>query len=338
MMTQITEGKMMDLESTQNLIRQGKVLVISGNDALLSQLPRGSWIGGTANYFYIKGEGGKVEQNQLFVSDFSAEMSNFKILTYSKESIHRVCLNGFENGINFLILPTFSDIHVSFGLNAPYYEKQYINPLIGLIAGGDFDETLNGRRAKIFSGITGESYTEYGVVLHGSLPQNKVARLEIVNVFEPDENQSVIEVDKTSFRVENCKIDGKPRNLYDFFKEIHWDIRYPIVTDYHGAIINASILKEDEQNRSVLFTAPLFKGKKYTFSKKFDSYANLFKERVKTAFEKEKRIIYNCNCLYNYFYGELEKNDIGLTGTTSWGEIGFHLMNQTFTYLAVDEY
>ena len=336
-MTQINEGKLMDLESAKELINQGKTLVISGNDSQLEKLPKGNWIGGTANYYYIKGETGRVDKEMVFVSDFTSELENFKILTYNKDTIKQICLQGFENGFNFLILPAFSDIHVSFGLNAPYYEKQYINPLIGLISGGDFDETTSGTRAKVYNGITGESYLEYGIALHGSLPKNKVARLEIVNVFEPEEKEPVIEVPKTAFDITDCLIDGKPANLYDYFRNADWDIRYPIVTSYNGAILNSSIIKMDDEERKVLFTAPLFKGQSYKFSKRFDSYANLFKEKVKIAFEKETKVIYNCNCLYNYFYGELDKHDLGLSGTASWGEIGFHLMNQTFTYLAIDE-
>lgn len=336
--TKITENKMLDLSSTIALIKQGKPLVISGNDELLEQLPTGNWIGGTANYFYIKGKGGRVEKDMLFVTDFSDIAKEFKITVYKELELKNVCTNGFENGFNFLILPYARNIHFSFSLNAPNYEDQFINPLIGLVAGGDFDEVKEGRLSQVFNGATGEVYTDDGVAMHCSLPDNKVARLEIINVFEPKEEDVVFEVPENSFSVGTCLINGKEASLYDFFKEIEWDIRFPIVANYGGAIINIAFFMFDDEKKEVVFAAPLFKGYQYKLSNSFESYSELFHKRVQKVFEQETNVVYNCNCLYNYFYGELEKHDIGFSGPTTYGEIGFQILNQTFTYLAIDEY
>ncbi len=148
----------------------------------------------------------------------------------------------------------------------------------------------------------------------------------------------MVEVEEDSFAVGDCLIDGKPANLYDFFKERSYDTKYPLLSDYSGAIINASVQRLDDENKKVIFWNPLFKGREYTTAKKFDNYADVFKAKLEEVLKYETNIIYNCNCVGNYFYGELDKHDIGITGAGSFGEIAYGLLNQTFTYLVIDEH
>lgn len=336
MKTNIQDNKLMDVQSTSKLIRKGRVLVLSAEEDLLCQLPRGNWIGGTIPYFYFKSANGRMDKENIFVSDFSDLVTNFTISVLDEQSLKNVCTNGFDNGFNFLILPALRDIHLSFALNSPNYDNLFQNPLMGLIAGVDLNEFTKGRLSKVFNGLTGESFTENAVVLHAGLPPEKVARLEIVNVFEPADD-ILIEVDQDTFVVGTCQINGKATNLYEYIKANNIDISYPLVCDYVGATINVSFQRLDDEKKEVIFYAPLFKGKKYTTSKKFKSYTEMFAEKVKDVFKKETNIVYNCNCILNYLHGDLDMYSIGFSGATTFGEVAYHLLNQTFIYLTIDE-
>lgn len=330
------KNQLLNFEETVKLIKDGNKLVISAEEVLLDKLPPGNWIGGTIPYFYIKGEKGKMDKESLFVHDFTDIAEDYKILTYNKEGLQEICQNGFNNGFHFIILPALQKIHLSFALNSPDYNDLYLNPLVGLVAGVDLDEFANGRKSKVYNGETGESFDDSAVVLHVELAENQVARLEILNVFD-QESSPVIEVQSDSFTISDCLIGGKEGNLYDFIKETGYDTRYPFTSDYAGALINASIQRLDDDKKEVVFYAPLFKGKKYYPAKHIENYAELFREKVTSLQVNEDQMIFNCNCILNYLYGNLEENDIGFSGVATFGEVAYNLLNQTFTYLVIDE-
>lgn len=335
--TKIQENQFLDVQATSKLIKKGHILVLSADENLFKQLPRGKWIGGTTPYFYLKSEMGRMDKDHIMVSDFTDVVKKFKITKYDAPSLKNICKNGFENGFNFMILPALRDIHYAFALDSPNYENLFQNPLIGLIAGAELEEFSKNGLSKVINGETGESYTDSAVVLHVELFAKKVARVEIINVFEPS-YEVFIEVEEDTFIVKDCIINGEKANLYDYLKENNIDISYPLVADCSGITVNVSFQRLDDEKKEVVFYAPLFKGKKYTTSIKFDSYANAFARKLKIALHRESNIIYNCNCILNYIYGELDKNDIGFSGATTFGEIAYNLLNQTFTYLVIDEY
>ncbi|GCC53443.1 hypothetical protein SanaruYs_36870 [Chryseotalea sanaruensis] len=330
----VQESKLLDIRTATELILGGRVLVISGDENLLERLPKGNWIGGTIPYFYLKNECGRMDKSKVFVTDFTESINDFKILTLDEETLSSICLTGFDNGFNFLILPALQSIHYNFALNVRHYEDLYKNPLIGLVAGTSLEENKN--LSKTFNGYLKESSTTQAVVLQCSLLPSKVARIEIVNVFEQSDD-FYIEVFEDTFKVKDCLINGDWINLYQFIKDKEVDISYPLICDYSGASVNVSFQLLVNETKEVVFYAPLFKNKRYYFSKKLDSYQQSFQAKIAEVLERETLIIYNCNSILNYLFGELHKNDIGFSGATTFGEIAYCLLNQTFTYLAIDE-
>jgi len=337
MKTSIQESKFLSITEVSTLIKQKRILILSGEEELLAQLPKGNWIGGTNPYFYFKDKAGCMDKTQIMVSDFTDLITDFRIQTFDNSELKDICKLGYKNGFNFLILPALQDIHYSFALNAPQYQNLYTNPLIGIIAGVDLAEFAQGRLSKTFNGTLQKNYTDKAVVLQAKLPSEQVARVEIINVFEPT-NDITIEVQENTFTVRDCLINGKLTNLYDYIQNSQMDISYPLVCDYAGATINVSFQRLNPDNKEVIFYAPLFTGNQYTTSKKFESYTSVFHQKVEAVFENERNIIYNCNCILNYLYGQLDKSHIGFSGATTFGEIAYHLINQTFTYLAIDEH
>lgn len=333
---QVQKNQLLDFDATVELINQGRKLILSGDASQLSKLPKGNWIGGSIPYFYLENEKGRKDLEHIYVSDFSDLLEDFKIVTYNQDNIQDVSKNGFENGFNFMILPALRDIHLSFALNVPHYENLYQNPLIGLIAGVDLELLEQGILSLTYNGQQLEKYTDQAVVLHAKISDALVARLEIINVFEPS-NDISLEVEADGFIVKECIIDGVKTNLYDYIKTRELDISHPLVCDYAGASINVSFQRLDDEKKEVIFYAPLFKGKKYTTAKPLESYVGAFKEKARSVLTRESNVVYNCNCILNYVYGELDQHSIGFSGATTFGEIAYQVLNQTFTYLALDE-
>ncbi len=330
------KNQFLTLQETITLIEENKVLVISADDTLLQQLPKGNWVAATIPYFYFEGEKGKKDTTKLIVSDFTEIISNFKIITYKEYELYNFVSNSFENGFNFIVMPALTPIHLSFALEAPIYTDLYKNPLTGLIAGDDLDEFDENQVSKVYNGLLGESYNENAVMLHAELPSNKKARVEIVNCFVPD-TSCTIRVEEDTFRVTDCTIDGEKDNLADYFIRTNYDTRFPITCDYGDKIVNVGIQNIDKEKREVVLYGPMFDVYNYHLSFKIPDYPKVFKQKMKELEETEKNMIYNCNCIQNYVNGELDQQTTGFTGAATFGEIAYQLVNQSFTYLALDD-
>ncbi len=334
---QSTNYQIKTIEETNELIQSGNYLVVSGEEDILKQLAKGNWIGATMPYFYIENEKGRNEKEKVFVFDYTKLGVEFKIESYDRKTLPLIYQQGFSNGFNFIILPALSDIHLDFALESLNYPDIFSNPLIGLVAGADLDEFNKGRKAKTFMGKTLSISEDKAVAIHVRLEESKVARLEIINVFE-QQDTPVFEFFDDSFVVKDCLINGEKKNLYDYIKQNNYDVQYPLISDYAGALINVSFQKTDSKNKEVIFYAPVFKDKKYYPAKKIDSYADLFKEKLQNLQEDKTKIVFNCNCVLNFTYGNLENNEIGFSGVATFGEIAYQLLNQTFTYLVIDDH
>jgi hypothetical protein len=172
-------------------------------------------------------------------------------------------------------------------------------------------------------------------VLHVQLPDNVFAQIDIVNIFERDENSPEIKFYIDNFDVLNCLIDGVDTNLANYIKDNNIDPKLPLMADYSGASINVSIKEVDTENGLVSFYAPVFESKIYKFAKPVNDYVSKFE--VDTL-DIETNSDFSCNCILNYLYGELENKKISnVKGPVTFGEIGYQLLNQTLVTLHVEE-
>lgn len=130
------KNQLMSLATTARAILEGCLLVITGAEHLLDQLPAGRWIGGTNPYFYLEGEPGRLDEHHLMVSDFTDLALDFKIIDLPPVAISQICTQGFENGFHFLILPAFQAIHHDFAAQAPPNSGIVSKPLAGLCGRG----------------------------------------------------------------------------------------------------------------------------------------------------------------------------------------------------------
>lgn len=325
------ERKLYSIEDAEHFILNGNKLVITGDESALDRLPKGNWIGGTIPYFMDVSQG-KESRDMVFIEDQSNNAIDFSINVYNPQNQDQIAFNGFENGYTIVIIPANSKSHINFSHNSLSYANIFQNPIIGYIAGMHLDE-LGERTAKVYNGKTSEKIEEGLVTMNIKLPDSKIGRIEIVNIFNQDKNSDIITFPKDGFNQDKCFINGVENNLADYLLEKQHDVRFPLITNQNGAMINKSFQNIDEQKKEVNFYAPLFKNETYKVAENIENYGGKFVNILPT----EVKPTYACNCILNYLYGDFSNQQLNLTYATTFGEIGYQLLNQTLVYLVIDE-
>ncbi len=327
-----SRGQLVDLATASSMLLSGRFFSVAGEEHLLRALPRGNWIGGTIPYFMSE-NGGTSSRNHLFVTPLPQPLGLPSVCFYDVADIHTICLDAPDNGFTLLIIPAFSHVHAQYARHAPYFEDMFVKPIIGWVAGVHLDD-LDHRTPHIINGQTGEADSERAVAIHFPLPPNRYARIDIVNLMQPDSGY-VVRFSETGFSATDCTINGQEQNFAQFLKENDFDLRRPLVADYCGALINVSFKGINEEEGSVEFYAPVFSDVEYRFAETLSDYVSAFDAAVHkdiggTAF--------SCNCILNYLYGELDQRTTGaLTGPMTFGEIAYQLLNQTLVYMTIEQ-
>jgi len=313
------------------MIQQGKNLLLSGDEDLLSKLPDGNWIGGTTPYFMTE-QGGEISRDFIMVDEIPDSAEEVLCKSYDISNIQNVYKDGFEKGFSIIIIPSASKVHLSFALNANEYEGFATKPLIGWISGLLLDD-LNVNTAKTFLKSGNSESDSNAVVMHVKLPSSQYAEISIQNIFKQG-NGDVIEFPETTFHVNEAIINGKIKNFAEYVKEMNLDLRLPLVADYSGCMINISFQSIDEDKKVVNFYAPVFKGAIYKQAAPIEDYVRQFEQLIQN--EDNNHIAFSCNCILNFLYSELEGKKTGnITGPITFGEIAYVLLNQTMVSLEI---
>ncbi len=324
------ESKLYSIDEVIKFIESGELLSLAGDNNVLSKLPKGNWIAGSIPYF-MDVDQGKFDQNKIYVHPLDNSDGEFKILSYDEENIENIVKDSYDNGFTLVIFPPFSKVLQEYALNSANYEGIYNNPVTGWVSGMELDSDDT---PMVYNGLTGEKHQDKAIAIHSKLPPEKIAQIEIVNIFERDEESPEIEFYIDSFDIINCLIDGVETNLAQYIKEHNIDTKLPLVADYSGALINVSIKEVDTENGIVSFFAPIFKNTVYKFAKNVDNYMNKFEV---STLDIEPNSAFSCNCILNYLYGELEGKKINnVKGPITFGEIGYQLLNQTLVNLYIE--
>jgi len=313
-------------------ISEGKKMVLSASEKMLDQLPKGNWIGGTSPYF-MDADVGKFTEEKIFVDDFTHIATDFKIEKFDKDNIKNIAINSFQNGFTVLIIPGDSDTLFEFGINSFTYDKIFNNPVVGFIAGFDLDK-IGELTPKVYNGQLNEKISNDGVAIHIKLPDNKVARAEILNLDTINRTSPKIKFPTTSFTQSECTINGEKANIADYLSQIEYKEGLPIIADYNGALINRDIKVIDKEKKEVAFFSPVFHDEIYYLANVIENYHELFGEKLKT---ENLNIQYSVICVSYYLLGNLENKKIQAEGVFAFGEIAFQLLNQTLVFLEIDE-
>lgn len=327
------EQKLYDIAAVNKMILEGKHLALAGDEKALVQLEKGSWIAGTIPYFVAQ-DGGEFSQDKIFVTELPEYAQNIAIKLYDETTIKNIYSDAPDHGFVIAIIPATSKTHVEFSLKAPEFSEFATRPVMGWIS-GVFLEDLGKISPKVFDGRDGKSYDNGAVVLSVGLPENKIAEIGIINIFEQGDGDTLV-FPEDGFSVKEVSVNGKSMNFVDYIKENNIDTKLPVMTDYYGAKINVCFQTVDEEDKRADFYAPVFKGVVYKFAKPIPDYVDAFECNVPEGLGDS--ISFSCNCILNYLYGELEGKKIGgATGPMTFGEIAYQLLNQTLVFLKINE-
>jgi len=318
---------LMRFDDVSKKIAEGSLLHIAGTEDLIKKLPKGSWIGGSTEYFMSE-NGGKVSDDLLFVTTFP--YSEFTIKSYDEKNIADVTADAYDNGFSIVIIPFDSAVHKEYASRAAEFEGMFIKNIAGWISGLNLSKS--GQTPIAVNGLTGEAYSGKAAVLHIRVPDDKTVTIGVINIFSQDENSPVIEFTEEGFSAKKCLVDGKETVFADYITQKNIDTKLPLVGDYSGNGVNISF--KSIGSGLVNFYAPVFSGIKYRIAKPICDYACEFNSQL--ANFKDVQAVFSCNCILNFLYGELEgKNIDAFAGPITFGEIAYQLVNQTLVYVAV---
>jgi hypothetical protein len=321
---------LLSVSEVKKLIQNGEVLIIAGDESALSQLPKGNWIGGTIPYFMSEA-GGVSTATKIFVTRISDYIADFNVKFYDITRIDKMISDMPNHGFSFIIIPAQSKMHTYYAQNVPLNKNMFMNPIIGWIAGVDLN-ILDSVLPKVYNGKDLENSSDNAIVMHISLPADKIAHIGIINIFKPGEGDS-IQFLEDGFSVKNCLVRSRITNFSDYLLENKINTKLPLVANYNGTRVNVSFQEVNHKDKTVSFYAPVFKGVAYKTAMPVEDYIVEFMNHV-----PQKRIspLFSCNCILNYLYSELEGKKIGsMTGPITFGEIAYQLLNQTLTYLEI---
>ena len=131
---QASRGRLFTLDEACEILSSGRPAAVAADKALLRRLPKGRWIGGSIPYFMAQ-DGGQVCQDRVFVQLMPEEVSSVRIQSYGLDEIHRIAVDGPEQGFSVLLIPHNTEVHHAYARNAPNYEQMYMKPIIGWITG-----------------------------------------------------------------------------------------------------------------------------------------------------------------------------------------------------------
>lgn len=324
------QHEMNTIDQVTALIKQGKRLLLAGDEDVLRQLPSGSWIGGTIPYFMTQ-MGGLSSRDQIYVSELPDYIQSLKIVEYDARTISNIYRDIPDGGFGFVIMPTSSPVQFEFGLNAPQYPEFAYRPLLGWVSGMFLDD-LGSKSAKVFNGRTLAALDNKAVAMLIELPVTKISEIGIVNIFAQGDGDS-ISFAGDGFEASDALINGEPQNFADYITRNGIDTRLPLVADYFGASINVGLQTVDQEQGRVSFYAPVFHNVTYKFATPLTNYVGQFTSQLP---HNDNSIVFSCNCILNYVYLDLEHQRLGnIGGPITFGEIAYQLLNQTLVYLTI---
>ncbi|PTV95536.1 hypothetical protein C8J27_104172 [Rhodobacter aestuarii] len=326
------KNEMLTVTEAAARIDAGDVMVIAGDEALLVQLPKGAWIGGTTVYFVTE-NGGAVVRDKLFCTTF-AKATGATPRHVDVAGLPTISEGYKAGGVTMIMIPAFSVAHSQFAVDGQTYPGLFDQPLAGWITGVHLDD-IGKKAPKVFDGSTGVGYDEGAVLLHVALPEGAQIDLDILNIFaQGDDAKLSFTFEDNGFSAKTAMVNGEQVKLADYITDNKIDTRLPLVANYSGALVNVSIQSVDTETGEVKFYAPVVAGVEYRMANALGSYSQAFAQGAGDGGTGQ----YSCNCILNYLYGELEgQRTGGFTGPVTFGEIAYILLNQTLVRMDIND-
>lgn len=330
--------QLMGLDEVIKEIKSGQCLIVSASEGFISKLPAGNWIGGSTPYS-MSNEGGSYSEDKAYIQAIPEYVKNMRVQSYGKDEIQKVYQDAYESGFSVILIPAFTDVLVKFALDGPRFPMFGQKPLIGWVTGARLD-VLGKTPAKVVDGTKLTSSADKAIVAHFELPENKFADIGTINIFDIKMDGDVLQFDTDGIEVQNVSVNGGATTSFSqYLIQRKIDLRWPLVGQYHGTMVNSSFYPTDNLGEKVQLFAPVFRGVKYRLSigaGDYNTYLNAFRKKVSQI--EHSKVVVTCNCIFNFLYGDLEGKQLDeLNGPFVFGEVAYQLLNQTLVYLTIDD-
>ena len=312
------------VEEVSALIREGKKLLLAGDDKLLSQLPKGDWIGACSWRFIIYPEQRIETYEKIFVSALPDFVTGATIREYDAENIKNIFNDGPKNGFTILTMPFGSPVAVEYITNAVNYENFAVHPVCGGISGDPFSP----EKLVAASGTGPGIYTDKAVAMHVSLPESKFAEIHLFSPYKQGTGDS-IKFDYRGLVLDDAYINGVRRNFVEYLTEIQYAPHsMPFVANYSGETISLIIGRIDDNK--LLMVSPVFENIEYRMAVIDDS--------ISEPTLIGDKIFFSASCITNYSSPEFCDRFLKkMNGPIVFGEIAYQMVGYTTVYLTIDD-
>ena len=323
---------LISVQAAAELIRQGVPLSLAGPESALDQLPAGNWIGGTIPYAMPASGGVVMADDQVFATNLSS-VGQVQVACYGPDELPGIAGHAPDNGFSIAIIPAFSQCHQRFAADAANYDGAFLKPTVGWVSGVHLSD-LGRAVPRVYDGRSATKHEDRAVVAYVSLPADRIVSVDIVNLFEPD-GADLLRFPASGFTVGDCLVNGESTNFAGYVRSRGLEGgALPLVGDFAGAHLNASLQTVGDAGGEVALYAPVFTGVDYHFAKPVGDYAVAFRERL--GVQDSSGAVLGCNCILNFVFGGLEGKAIGgVPGPVTFGEIAYQLLNQTMVVVRV---
>ncbi|MDR0714059.1 MAG: hypothetical protein LBF89_07375 [Bacteroidales bacterium] len=315
-------------EEAAAMILQEERLLLAGDFALLSQLPKGNWIGGTTPFFILYPEHQVTSYDKLFVTRLPDYIVKTTIREYDRSDIQNIYIDAerLGNVFTILILPFGSEVTTTFTLNATYYENFAGRPLAGWVAGRPLD-TIMTEPSYAISGVDTQPSAEKAFAMHIELPKTKYAELHTFNPYIQGKGDDIT-FEQSSMVLTDALINGKKRNFAEYLRETGFNPQMPFVANYSGAMINVVCCGITE--KEVYLSAPVFQSVNYRIAE--------IDPKITEPTLTDEKILFSATCIGNFIQPNICAQYLRkMHGPVVYGEIAYQMLNQTTIYLTVDD-
>ncbi|MDR1673795.1 MAG: hypothetical protein LBS09_10115 [Bacteroidales bacterium] len=313
-------------EEVSAMIRSGAPLVLAGDLGVLSQLPKGNWIGGTTPFFILYPDRRITSYDKIFVHSLPDFVKKVTVQEYDADTIQNIYSDAPKNGLTVLLIPFGCETCNCFALNATSYEGFAVSPLVGWVTGRPLDSIMT-EPSFATSGISGEVHSDRALAMHIELPEDKYAELHIFNPYKQGKGDD-IRFDRTGMVLKDAYINGVKRNFAAYLRETGFDESLPFVANYAGAMINVVCCGIGEEE--VYVSAPVFPSTDYRVAE--------IDRNITEPTLIDENIIFSTTCIGNFIQPDICTQYLKkMNGPVVYGEIAYQLLNQTTIYVTIGD-
>lgn len=326
----VAQSQFLAFEAVETLIKQGRVLIIGGSNALLRRLPAGDWVGGSAKHFLLDSTP-QADEEKLMVADVTPYVSEVRMRTYSEYAIHNLGSDRYAHGFSVVLLPAFSAIHRAFALYAVTAASAPDSLLTGWVTSEEMDaqgESI----PKVYCGDEGGYFTDKAVALHCRLRPEYLAQLDILTP-SGEATGDVLRFDEAGFTVGDVMVNGQYQNLAKYWRAHYAGQDCFLMADLQGMPSILHPLAPIGQ-RSVTFVAPVIPGVEYHVARSTPGQLAHYTQQLAAAKALHPLLAFHCLAYYAMLRHGLQGAGAP-DGIFAAGEVANVLMNRTSVVLHI---